>query len=142
MKTNEKKNTSAKKKLIPAVAMLTTSAVMLSTATYAWFTMNKDAEVTGLNMTATAGGSIEISLGQIDNASGLPVASASDPDVVKTPDMSNKSWKNVIAVSDYYSSIAKPVSSLLNIIKRSAGSAFLCDQNLVGLYYCFASFWY
>ena len=61
MKTNEKKNTSAKKKLIPAVAMLTTSAVMLSTATYAWFTMNKDAEVTGLEMTATAGGSIEIS---------------------------------------------------------------------------------
>ena len=114
MKTNEKKNTSAKKKLIPAVAMLTTSAVMLSTATYAWFTMNKDAEVTGLNMTATAGGSIEISLGQIDNASGLPVASASDPDVVKTPDMSNKSWKNVIAVSDYYSSIAKikPASSI------------------------------
>lgn len=28
MKTNEKKNTSAKKKLIPAVAMLTTSAVI------------------------------------------------------------------------------------------------------------------
>lgn len=41
MKTNEKKNTSAKKKLIPAVAMLTTSAVMLSTATYAWFTLSK-----------------------------------------------------------------------------------------------------
>ena len=42
MKTNEKKNTSAKKKLIPAVAMLTTSAVMLSTATYAWFTMSRE----------------------------------------------------------------------------------------------------
>lgn len=56
MKTNEKKNTSAKKKLIPAVAMLTTSAVMLSTATYAWFTLSKTAEVTGLNLAATAGG--------------------------------------------------------------------------------------
>lgn len=48
MKTNEKKNTSAKKKLIPAVAMLTTSAVMLSTATYAWFTLNREVEVKGL----------------------------------------------------------------------------------------------
>ena len=65
MKRNNAQNTSAKKKLIPAVAMFTASAVMLSTATYAWFTMNKNAKVTGLNMTATAGGSIEISLGQL-----------------------------------------------------------------------------
>ncbi|WP_303160092.1 hypothetical protein [uncultured Ruminococcus sp.] len=50
MKTNEKKNTSAKKKLIPAVAMLTTSAVMLSTATYAWFTMSREVEVQALSL--------------------------------------------------------------------------------------------
>ena len=64
MKTNEKKNTSAKKKLIPAVAMLTTSAVMLSTATYAWFTMSREVEVTGIKLTATTPQTIEISLGQ------------------------------------------------------------------------------
>lgn len=62
MKTNEKKNTSAKKKLIPAVAMLTTSAVMLSTATYAWFTLNKTVEVDGLKMTATAADALEFLL--------------------------------------------------------------------------------
>ena len=65
MKTNEKKNTSAKKKLIPAVAMLTTSAVMLSTATYAWFTMSREVEVTGLQMSATASDALEISLGEV-----------------------------------------------------------------------------
>ena len=64
MKTNEKKNTSAKKKLIPAVAMLTTSAVMLSTATYAWFTMSREVEVTGIKLTATTPQTIEISLGK------------------------------------------------------------------------------
>ena len=63
MKTNEKKNTSAKKKLIPAVAMLTTSAVMLSTATYAWFTMSREVEVTGIKLTATTPQTIEVSLG-------------------------------------------------------------------------------
>lgn len=112
MKTNEKKNTSAKKKLIPAVAMLTTSAVMLSTATYAWFTMNKDAQVKGLEMTATAGGSIEISLGQID-ATGLPTV-AENSSTVSAPKMDNNSWRNVIAVSDYYSKInkIKPASSI------------------------------
>ena len=64
MKTNEKKNTSAKKKLIPAVAMLTTSAVMLSTATYAWFTMSREVEVTGIKLTATTPQTIEVSLGK------------------------------------------------------------------------------
>lgn len=50
-KTNNK---SAKRKLIPAIAMLTCSAVMLSTATYAWFTMNKEVQVTGMEVKAHA----------------------------------------------------------------------------------------
>lgn len=112
MKTNEKKNTSAKKKLIPAVAMLTTSAVMLSTATYAWFTLSKTAEVTGLKMTATAGGNLEISLGQFgDNK--IPVANGIDTSLVSTPSMTNDSWTSKVAISDYYKSIGyiKPASS-------------------------------
>lgn len=110
MKRNNAQNSSAKKKLIPAVAMFTASAVMLSTATYAWFTMNKNAKVTGLNMTATAGGSIEISLGQL-GTDGVPEGTNG---VVVTPTMGNKSWKNVIAVSDYYSTVEKmkPASSI------------------------------
>lgn len=112
MKRNNAQNSSAKKKLIPAVAMFTASAVMLSTATYAWFTMNKNAKVTGLNMTATAGGSIEISLGQTE-AGGLPTKTEGSNDVT-TPKMNNNSWKNIIAVSDYYDTIGKikPASSI------------------------------
>lgn len=112
MKRNNAQNSSAKKKLIPAVAMFTASAVMLSTATYAWFTMNKEVQVTGLNMTATAGRSLEISLGEID-ADGKPTGTAATG-TVATPDMSSKSWKNVIAVSDYYATIGKiqPASSI------------------------------
>ena len=98
MKTNEKKNTSAKKKLIPAVAMLTTSAVMLSTATYAWFTMNKTAEVNGLEMAATAGGGLEISLGNIGNG---------ELGTISTPTMDDISWKSVVNVGEYYDKISK-----------------------------------
>ena len=53
MKTNKKK-TSAARKLLPAVAMLAVSAMSLSSATYAWFTMNKSVEVTGMQLKAQA----------------------------------------------------------------------------------------
>jgi hypothetical protein len=49
-----KKNPSARKKLLSAVAMLTVSAVTLSTATYAWFTMNKEVSVNGMKLQAQA----------------------------------------------------------------------------------------
>lgn len=62
-KVNRK--SSARRKLIPAVGMLTVSAMMLSSATYAWFTMSREVEVTGLNMTATVPEDLQISLGTI-----------------------------------------------------------------------------
>jgi hypothetical protein len=49
MKKTNKKN-SKMRKLLPAFAMLTVSAISLSSATYAWFTMNKEVEVTGLTL--------------------------------------------------------------------------------------------
>lgn len=111
MKTNEKKNTSAKKKLIPAVAMLTTSAVMLSTATYAWFTMSREVEVTGIKLTATTPQTIEVSLGRattqatIDNTTWAtaPKNDAADSDL----------WSNKAATSSVYASFGKliPASS-------------------------------
>lgn len=103
MKRNNAQNSSAKKKLIPAVVMFTASAVMLSTATYAWFTMNKEVQVTGLNMTATAGRSLEISLGEITG----------NTHTNNAPAYNSESWQKLIAVSDYYDSIGKlkPASS-------------------------------
>ena len=42
------------KKLIPALAMLVLSAVMMSTASFAWFSMNTEVEVTDLTVNAVA----------------------------------------------------------------------------------------
>lgn len=113
MKTNEKKNTSAKKKLIPAVAMLTTSAVMLSTATYAWFTLNREVEVKGLQMSATASNSLEISLGDLSTGEGAAT--------ITNPADGSATWSRVITVGEYYSSVGKlkPASSAngLNLFK-------------------------
>lgn len=98
------KNVSARRKLIPAVAMLATSAAMLSTSTYAWFTMSKEVEVTGLSMSATAGDSLEISLGKLDGSS---------TPSIDAPSYNDSSWKSAIAIDEYYASVGKlkPASS-------------------------------
>ena len=49
------------RKLIPAVAMLLVSASMLSTASYAWFSMNTSAAATGMKVEVAAPASILIS---------------------------------------------------------------------------------
>lgn len=49
------------RRLIPAIAMLLVSAVMLSTASFAWFTMNTEVEVSGMEIKAKADGSLLIS---------------------------------------------------------------------------------
>ncbi len=48
------------RKLIPAIAMLLISAVMMSTASFAWFSMNKTVTATGMQVNATADGSLII----------------------------------------------------------------------------------
>lgn len=105
MKKNNAQNTSAKKKLIPAVAMFTASAVMLSTATYAWFTMNKEVQVTGLTMQATASDGLEISLGSMGDNGKTPSITA--------PGKDDLSWKRAIEFADYYAGVGKlkPASS-------------------------------
>jgi len=54
MKKNNNKNSSARRKLAAATAMLLISALVLSSATYAWFTMNKEVRVTNMQVKAHA----------------------------------------------------------------------------------------
>lgn len=48
------------RKLIPAVVMLLVSAVLMSTASFAWFSMNDEVTATGMDVTATTPASLEI----------------------------------------------------------------------------------
>jgi len=62
---NTKNKSTAKRKLVPAVGMLLASAMALSSSTYAWFTMSREVEVTGIKMTATVPEDFQISLGKL-----------------------------------------------------------------------------
>lgn len=96
---------SAAKRIIPAAAMFALSSVMLSTSTYAWFTMNKEVEMTGLNMSATAGDGMEISLACV-NASNA-ISSPSAPNKHPSDDTDEKGWKSSVIVGHYYETIGK-----------------------------------
>ena len=48
------------KKLIPAIVLLLISAMIMATASYAWFSMNNTVTATGMQVKATAEGGIEI----------------------------------------------------------------------------------
>ena len=99
---------SAARKIIPAAAMLALSAVMLSTSTYAWFTMNKEVKMTGLAMSATTGEGIEIALASVSDSKAISAPSGDHPE---DDDMG---WKSAVVVGDYYEKIGKlkPASSI------------------------------
>lgn len=49
------------KKLIPALVLLLVSAMVLSTSSYAWFSMNRTVQATGMSLTSTAPANLLIS---------------------------------------------------------------------------------
>ena len=67
------------RKLIPSVAMLLVSAIMLSTSSFAWFTINKSVTATGLQIEAETTANLLIKLGHESN-----IANMKDSHVVMT----------------------------------------------------------
>lgn len=139
MKTNDtnKKKSSAAKKLVPAVAMLTTSAVMLASATYAWFTLNKEVEVTGLQMAATTGDSLEITLGGLGvDTTATNGKSGSTPTNTSFGSVGDLGWSRAEAIDSYYSVIGKlkPASSAtsLTIYKVDENEVYAGGQAVNG----------
>lgn len=105
-RSNENNKNSAAKKIIPAVGMLALSATMLSTSTYAWFTMNKEVQMTGLSMTAAVGEGMEIALAEVE---GTTITMNTTP-----ADDKSDSWGSAVVVGEYYDKIGllNPASSV------------------------------
>lgn len=76
------------RKIIPALAMLLVAAVMMSTASFAWFSMNTTATATGMQIKATSSGGLAIAVNGTKNAA------PADGSAYKTSvDMTN-AWTN------------------------------------------------
>lgn len=100
---NTQRRSSNKKKLVSAISMLTVSAVMLSTATYAWFTMSKEVELKNIQMTATVPEDLQISLGALTSGS-LTANTGTLGTTAATPGTTQQSedWSNSADISKYY----------------------------------------
>jgi hypothetical protein len=62
----DKRKQKTSKKIVAAFAMFALSASMLGTATYAWFTMNKTVQVTGMEVKTKVGDNLLISTTNLD----------------------------------------------------------------------------
>ena len=88
MKNNKKKSSTAKK-LMPAFAMLTVSAMTLASSTYAWFSMNTAVTATGMKVTAQAESGIVISSSSAANSVWSASASTSESEKSLYPTSTN-----------------------------------------------------
>jgi hypothetical protein len=106
---NTKNKSSAKKKLIPAAGSLMISAAMLSTSTFAWFTMSREVEVNNIQMIATVPEDIQISLGALTGGelnldSGKLAATSMTASALATVGAPAKDtdWSNTADIGKYY----------------------------------------
>ena len=106
---NTNKKSSAKKKLIPAAGSLLISAAMLSTSTYAWFTMSREVEVNNIQMIATVPEDIQISLGALTGGelnldSGKLAATSKTASALATvvAPATDTDWSNTADIGKYY----------------------------------------
>jgi hypothetical protein len=90
----------ARKRIMASASMLVISAVMLSTSTYAWFTMNKEVTVEGMQVRATSDNGLVISgdnkstwqtFWDVDMSSSIALAPTSADGAASPSWVSNKS---------------------------------------------------
>lgn len=90
-----------KSKLMGAVAMLLVSAIMVSSATYAWFVLSTHPEVKGMSTTVGSNGALEIAL--LNNTTGkdggLANITAGVGDSKEAVTKSNETWGNIVDLS-------------------------------------------
>lgn len=88
-----------KAKLMAATSLLLVSAILLSLTTYAWFILSTAPEVTEMQTTAGANGSLEIALQRGDTAVSEIKNRVGDSSAVSSLKEANSTWGNVVDLS-------------------------------------------
>lgn len=121
----EKSYSSTRKKLTAAIAMLLIAALMVVTATYAWFTLSTSPEVTGITTTVGANGNLEIALGSTDNWGDPSLITSAVGDSNLATVQKNVTWGNIVDLSaaDYHLSDIILNPARLNIAGGKIGDS-------------------
>ncbi len=94
------------RKLIPALAMLLVATVMMSTASYAWFSMNSTVTASSLSIKATTDANLFIANGasvQLAQITGTSASFTAKNDAVLPADMSDSNGTVTVRIADEYS---------------------------------------
>jgi len=103
------------KKIIPALALLLISAMVLATSSYAWFTMNTSVSASGMKVTASAGTGLVISLWDNDAKSATdkdakgwttPAGSVTASDWNKSRANSSIEPTSTVNATDWFTAVA------------------------------------
>jgi len=89
-----------KTKLMASVAMLMVATVMISSASFAWFTLSTQPEVTGITTNVATNGSLEIALA--DSAEGTSIAYTTPATGAEGDTGKNVKWGNLVNISSYF----------------------------------------
>lgn len=98
-------------KLLAAVAMLAIAAIMMTTASYAWFTISTNPEISDINAQVTSNGNLEIQLAQAGSA--IENFAAPAPSAVGDAGK-NQTWGNLVDLKEYFTTntiTLKPVEA-------------------------------
>ncbi|MDD6203653.1 MAG: hypothetical protein PUC05_01455 [Firmicutes bacterium] len=107
----------ATRKLIPALAMLLVAAVVMSSASYAWFTMSRQVTAQGMNVTVTAPNNLLIMATGTSDAF-AEISTINGQNIILMPASSNTGKKNDI----YVVKDGQPLNA-------TNGSLFMTDPN-------------
>ena len=105
-----------KERVIAAVSLLAVALTTMVSATYAWFVLSQNPEVTGLQTTIAANGNLEIALaGRMDEVTGKMLSPAESTVIDGTLPLTEKNltWGNLVNLGD-------PSYALDNIVLRPA----------------------
>jgi len=86
-----------KERVMAVALLLVMSVTMLASASFAWITLSKAPEVSGLATTVTTNGNLEIALSDTDGLEPAPTAVGDGGQAVT---LSNLTWGNLINLSD------------------------------------------
>lgn len=124
------------KKLIPAIVLLLISAIVMSTASYAWFSMNKTVTATNMQVTATADGSLVITTGALPTSttSSVTVAMADQDATALLASTHDSTWATY-ATGLKYNDNAEKVSATTGLALTGETLTFASAVNGSGTPY-------
>ena len=127
----------ANRKLIPAVAMLLVSAIMLSTASFAWFSINKEVTATGMTIKANNTANLLIEKGHITTMTAMKNSSIelTATGTIKPTHITNVSGTLHANVPEAYKEASEPDFTNPGVANgfTSKGTTTIADTTFAGV---------